>query len=53
MSENHAVTDPVADETAPSEDRRWRINEDWAATIVGLLILLVVLIGLVPKGLVP
>jgi hypothetical protein len=53
MSDNPAATDAVADDTTPHADRRWRINEDWAATIVGLVIVLVVLIGLVPKGLVP
>ena len=40
-------------ESTPRAERRWRVNEDWAATIVGLAILLVVLLGLVPKGLVP
>ena len=39
--------------TAPHAERRRPVNEDWAATIVGLAILLVVLLGLVPKGLVP
>ncbi|MBK1787493.1 hypothetical protein [Prauserella cavernicola] len=46
------------DAGAGSEDdgqrsRRWRINEDWAATVVGLMLLALVLAGVVPEGLVP
>ncbi|WP_433556218.1 hypothetical protein ACQPWY_28420 [Pseudonocardia xinjiangensis] len=33
--------------------RRTALNEDWAATIVGLLLLALVLTGLVPGWLVP
>jgi hypothetical protein len=29
------------------------INEDWAATIVGLALLLLVITGVIPAGLVP
>ena len=34
-------------------DGRTAINEDWAATIVGLVLLVLVLTGVIPVGLVP
>jgi len=37
----------------PARGRRFAINEDWAATILGLALLLVVLAGLVPEGVIP
>jgi hypothetical protein len=38
----------------PPEPRRERkINEDWAATIVGLVLLVLILLGLIPAWLVP
>ncbi|GAA1278935.1 hypothetical protein GCM10009609_47920 [Pseudonocardia aurantiaca] len=33
--------------------RRWALNEDWAATIVGLVLLALVLTGAIPGWLVP
>ncbi|MGH3755593.1 MAG: hypothetical protein ACRDRP_23445 [Pseudonocardiaceae bacterium] len=33
--------------------RRLGLNEDWVATIVGLLLLVLVLTGVIPTGLVP
>lgn len=33
--------------------RTWVINEDWAATIVGLVLLVLVITGVIPVGLVP
>ncbi len=33
--------------------RRSWFNEDWAATILGLAILALVLLGVIPEGLVP
>ncbi|MDP9845953.1 hypothetical protein [Streptosporangium lutulentum] len=41
-------TDPPA-----TDDERTAINEDWAATVVGLVLLALVLIGVIPVGLVP
>ena len=32
---------------------RFVLNEDWVATIVGLLLLVLVLTGVIPTGLVP
>lgn len=42
--------------TAPpptSSESRWAVNEDWAATILGLVLLGLVLVGAIPAGLVP
>jgi hypothetical protein len=36
---------------APARQRQW--NEDWAATVVGLLLLALVLVGAIPGWLVP
>ncbi|MER5625298.1 hypothetical protein [Streptosporangium sp. NPDC002544] len=42
-------------ETDPptADDGRTAINEDWAATVVGLVLLALVLVGVIPVGLVP
>ncbi|MGW5162569.1 hypothetical protein ACWEPN_44455 [Nonomuraea wenchangensis] len=34
-------------------ESRTAFNEDWAATLVGLALLVLVLIGVIPPGLVP
>ena len=44
---------PPAPDPAVSEARRLALNEDWAATVVGLLLLALVLTGLLPGWLVP
>jgi hypothetical protein len=49
------VTEPPATEP-PAQDSaspRWTVNEDWAATIVGLVLLALVLAGVITKGMVP
>ncbi|SDG59038.1 hypothetical protein SAMN05421505_105268 [Sinosporangium album] len=33
--------------------RKRAIGEDWAATIVGLLLLILVLLGVIPQGVIP
>ncbi|AOS64426.1 hypothetical protein [Actinoalloteichus hymeniacidonis] len=44
----------VADAGPPhDEKRRFTINEDWAATGLGLLLLVLTLLGVIPVGLVP
>jgi len=49
----------MTDSTSPESDsavtaaRRLALNEDWAATIVGLVLLALVLTGLLPGWLVP
>ena len=45
-------TDPRPD-SAVTSARRGALNEDWAATVVGLLLLALVLTGLLPGWLVP
>ena len=46
------TTEPPPDPVV-REARRVALSEDWAATIVGLLLLVLVLAGLVPGWLVP
>ncbi|GII32506.1 hypothetical protein [Planotetraspora mira] len=48
-------TEAVRREEPPAEPSGWTsaINEDWAATIVGLLLLVLVITGVIPTGLVP
>lgn len=43
-----STPDPTVEQAA-----RTMIGEDWAATIVGLGLLLLVLLGLIGKGMVP
>ncbi len=33
-----------------SRPRRLRINEDWAATIIGLVLIVLILAGVITKG---
>lgn len=40
-------------EPEPAAQRRTALNEDWAATIVGLALLALVLLGVIPGWLVP
>ena len=40
-------------DSAVTAARRLALNEDWAATVVGLLLLALVLTGLLPGWLVP
>jgi hypothetical protein len=50
------MVQPTPTETAaPPIETAWRrsINEDWLATIVGLLLIALVLAGIIGKGLVP
>jgi hypothetical protein len=50
------MTQPRADDAEPrSGSLRPGIlaNEDWAATVVGLLLLVLALTGVIPTGLVP
>ncbi|WP_410813957.1 hypothetical protein [Micromonospora sp. 067-2] len=40
-------------ETGPAPtptDNRFRISEDWAATVVGLVLLVLILTGVISKG---
>ncbi|GAA1014493.1 hypothetical protein Aple_047830 [Acrocarpospora pleiomorpha] len=40
-------------EPPTSRESRTAFNEDWAATILGLVLLVLVLTGVIPTGLVP
>lgn len=44
---------PDAAPDAPSATRRFTLNEDWFATILGLVLLVAALVGAIPAGLVP
>ncbi|MFI7023849.1 hypothetical protein [Micromonospora sp. NPDC049900] len=46
-----SAPEPQPTPTAP--ESRFAINEDWAATLLGLALLALVLIGVIPAGLVP
>ncbi|GAA4557359.1 hypothetical protein [Planotetraspora kaengkrachanensis] len=48
-------TEAVRREEPPAQSSGWKraINEDWAATIIGLLLLILVISGVIPTGLVP
>ena len=50
MSDN---TTPAPPDPAIGGARRRALNEDWAATVVGLLLIALVLTGLLPGWLVP
>ena len=51
-SASSATPDPDRDSTVHAA-RRTALSEDWAATIVGLVLLALVLTGLLPGWLVP
>ncbi|MBQ1046062.1 hypothetical protein ACIODS_15245 [Micromonospora chalcea] len=44
---------PTPPEPPTAGHSRLALNEDWAATILGLALLLLVLAGAIPAGLVP
>jgi hypothetical protein len=48
-----SVSDHEPGDPAVQQSRRIALNEDWAATVVGLLLLGLVLTGLLPGWLVP
>ena len=41
------------DSSAPDDHGRFSLNEDWTATIIGLVLLGACLLGLVSPGLIP
>ncbi|WP_280985243.1 hypothetical protein [Gordonia araii] len=43
----------MTENSQEAQPRTRRLNEDWLATIVGLTILALVLVGAIPGGLVP
>lgn len=45
---------PVLDqEDLPTDHGKFSISEDWLATVVGLLLMALVLIGAIPLGVIP
>lgn len=55
MSDTPTPDRPVSNTPAPGgtvASARW-LNEDWAATIVGLILLVLILVGVIPGWLVP
>jgi hypothetical protein len=51
MPHEPTVANAAATTSAPSGGLR--INEDWAATVVGLVLVVLVLVGIIVKGMVP
>jgi len=47
------ISEPDSGDPAVQRHRRIALNEDWAATVAGLLLLALVLTGLLPGWLVP
>lgn len=41
------------DAGSPPSRTRLRLSEDWAATLLGLVLLLAALVGLIPPGVIP
>lgn len=51
MSETPAPPAPTPEPASPR--RRWSVSEDWAATVTGLVLLGLALVGVIPAGLIP
>lgn len=48
------TTAPVAiEEEAPNDHGKFSINEDWLATVVGLVLMTLILTGVIPTGIIP
>ncbi|ADG88310.1 hypothetical protein TBS_05840 [Thermobispora bispora] len=41
------------EESPTAKETRFAVNEDWAATIIGLALLVLVITGVIPTGVVP
>lgn len=50
MSDPPPVT---SDEDSPNRDGKFSVNEDWLATVIGLVLLGLVLLGAIPAGVIP
>lgn len=53
MTQSAAVAKPDPPPDDPGERDGIRINEDWAATAIGIVLVLLVLAGVIVKGMVP
>ncbi|MEU7800028.1 hypothetical protein AB0B10_12210 [Micromonospora arborensis] len=47
------TTDPAPSTPPTAGESRLAFSEDWAATVLGLALLALVLLGVIPAGLVP
>ncbi len=45
--------EPEVEERSVEREGRIQFSEDWAATVVGLVLIVLVLAGVIPTGLVP
>ncbi|MFB9661340.1 hypothetical protein ACFQS3_01320 [Glycomyces mayteni] len=52
-SESPSGDAPATAAPDPDEPRPRAFNEDWAAVVVGLALLALVLIGAIPEGVIP
>jgi hypothetical protein len=53
MAKEPSVARAAATTPAPAAIGGLKINEDWAATLVGLVLVVLVLVGIIAKGMVP
>ncbi|SHK05248.1 hypothetical protein SAMN05443637_102164 [Pseudonocardia thermophila] len=53
LTETESTVSSSDDDPAVGAARRTALNEDWLATIVGLVLLLLVLAGVIPGWLIP
>jgi hypothetical protein len=47
------MTSPDKDSPAPVEEARRKISEDWIATVVGLVLMLLAIAGVITKAMIP
>ena len=50
MTENSSVP---SEEDLPTDHGKFSISEDWLATVVGVVLLVLALVGIIPVGLIP
>lgn len=53
MTQSAAVAKPDSPPDDPGGRDSIRINEDWAATAIGIVLVLLVLAGVIAKGMIP
>ncbi|MEE2038008.1 hypothetical protein Q8791_12355 [Nocardiopsis sp. CT-R113] len=53
MSETPSTPAPPPASPASPPEARWSLSEDWAATVTGLVLLVLALVGVIPAGLIP
>ncbi|WP_326552344.1 hypothetical protein [Micromonospora sp. NBC_01813] len=53
MTDEASPRPAASAEPAAAAAGRFALNEDWAATVLGLVLLALVLTGIIPTGLIP